>query len=138
MFKWILKLLFRNKDNRPTYVYDDYIHLYDMSWPQKTILPSWNNVHGYSAPDGTLYFACVDMRMCGIRVQDIIVETSDVDKYHYWLDLMKNSNRIIDTIKTRSPQTGADIDREYLFVTTDGDRKSYNMTQSSDYYLLDN
>ncbi len=138
IFARFFRMLFKKNLKTTDFMYDECNHIYDRSWAQPGIVPCWNNVHGYLLPDNEAWFACVDMRVCGIRVQNIIVETKVEDHYNYWLNLMKDSNKIIDTIKTKpNVKRGNEYDTKYIFRTTDGDRKDYNITDSGDFYLED-
>lgn len=111
------------------------IHNYERTVVQ-TPPPSWNNIHAYETYK--CYWAAVDMRSWGIRVQDIIVKCDSVEKQVYWRELMTKSAKIIDTIKCRDNyKTGKEINTEFVFHCTDGSTKSYNMTGSGDLYLED-
>ena len=116
--------------------YSDVDHFYNHTSVQIPP-PSWNNIHGFKTLDN-YYWAGCDMRSWGIRVQDILVKCSTKEKADYWIGLMQNSNRIIDTIKTRDDhKTGSQVDTKFTFYCADGSDKSFNMTGSSDLYYED-
>lgn len=134
----ILKILKNTILETTECVFTNCDHLYDRSWAQPTIIPSWNNVHGYFSPLTKRWYAAVDMRVCGVRVQDIVIVCQEKDRYDYWIGMMKDSNKCIDAVRENpSSKRGSEINRCYTFNTSDGNSKSYNITGKDDFFLED-
>lgn len=116
--------------------YSNVDHFYDHTAVQ-TPPPSWNNIHGFLDSSG-FYWAAVDMRSWGIRVQDIVVKCSTKKKAEYWIDLMQKSAKVIDTIKCRDGhKSGSEINTNFIFNCADGYNKNFNISGGSDFYLED-
>lgn len=114
-----------------------YKHVFDETFPQPASMgmASWNNVHGYAAPDGSAYYACVDMRTMGIRVQDIVVLCENEADMKEWCKTLKYSKYAVDAAKSHRHDRGTECDTCFTFKTTDGKEKYYNITCTSDFYV---
>lgn len=134
-------MCFKKKENKKnlgssTRAMNNCQHFYDHTAIQSPP-PSWNNIHGFLDSDG-YYWAAVDMRSWGIRVQDIVIKCSTKKKAEYWIGLMQVSAKIIDTVRCRDEhQTGSKINTNFVFNCADGYSKNFNISGSSDFYLED-
>lgn len=131
---------FKKKISKRQEHLDDYLHVFDETFPQPASagIASWNNVHGYAAKNGYDYYACVDMRTLGIRVQDIVVRCNDEEEMRDWLKDLKYTTYAIDRIKNLKRgivERGTEKDACFTFNTTDGKSKYYNITGYSDFYV---
>lgn len=134
--------LFKKKKTKAskTNTKSGYEHVYDRSWvqPASAGLACWNNVHAYISSSKLFYDACVDMRVCGIRVQNIVVECDNEAEMWEWVEAMKHSNKVIEKIQNLDKslyKKGPDVDTQFLYITTDKKVKDYNVTARDDFYV---
>ena len=124
------KLLRENRDIFTTYNYDH-------SVPVPGIC-SWNNVWGFR-DNGGYWYACVDMRCFGIRVQDIVVKCKNEETYKLYLKLCESS-AIINAVfqdDRLNAKKGDDVNVNFRFHH-DGDTKEFDIHLSTDRYAYEN
>ena len=113
------------------------VYNYDHSVPVPGIC-CWNNVWGFKDNCG-YWYACVDMRCFGIRVQDIVVKCKNEETYKLYLKLCESS-AIINAVfhdPRLTAKEGDDVNVNFRFHH-DGDTKEFDIHCSSDRYAYEN
>lgn len=139
MFKLIKNFIYNtfNSNNIKSENRDIYtVYNYDHSVPVPGIC-CWNNVWGFQDDKG-YWYACVDMRCFGIRVQDIVVKCQDLSVYKMYLKLCESS-AIINAVFSDDrliANTGDKVNINFVFHH-DGDTKEFNIHNNADRYAYE-
>ena len=114
----------------------DTVYSYDHSVPVPGVM-CWNNVWGFKDKDG-FWYACVDMRVFGIRVQDIVVKCKSLDTYKLYLKLCE-SNAIINAVfqdPRLEAKKGDEVNTNFIFHFSK-ETKNFNIHNSTDRYAYE-